>query len=81
MTAAMNGAVDDAANFSLAYSTNKMKSMFGISSTDEADKQLSMLRKNVYGTDDEEKIRRLTANSRFVQAQKKIEDVKRDSYH
>ena len=82
MTAAINGSaiVDAAANYSLAYSTNKMKSMFGISSTDEADKQLSMLRKNVYGTDDEEKIRRLKANSRFAQAQKKIEDVKRDSY-
>lgn len=82
MSAAINGSaiVDAVANYTLAYSTNKMKSMFGISSTDEADKQLSMMRKNVYGTDDEEKIRRLKTNSSFVQAQKKIEDVKLDTY-
>ena len=80
MTAAMNGIVDDIANEQLAFSTNKMKSKYGISSTDEADKQLSMMRKNVYGTDDEEKIRRLKANSSFVQAQKKIKDAKRDTY-
>ena len=53
--------------------------MFGISSTDEADELLPMLRKNVYGTDDEEKIRRLKANSSFVQAQEKIKAAELDT--